>query len=651
MKQLIFFKISVLSLILILFQQTAHTQCDKTLPAITSQAQLDALNPCDTIDGNVVVSGIDITDLSNLENIVDLGFFGSFTIRGTGVEHINGLNNLVGRAYYLNITDNTRLKTIKGFNKARAGADAGVTISNNPLLETIEGFNSTRLTFSKIENNPQLRRIAAFQRHSGFALDILNNPLLTDCCQIPNNSIYLSGNGYPCNTSENDDRIFMCQNNFFVLKPFMDDNLNGHRDAGETSISLLSSQFDCLPDPLYSEVVDDSLLIYWTNFYDGYDVIDNSTIYDITTDPSYLFVLSSDTLEIGLTQVADTTILNTKTVSENMICNAEGVLEIISENLGSRDFSGSMEIEFPSELQLVSASEAYTLSGNIARLDIADLEKQTSENLTLSFDMPSEQSLGDYFKIDIRYLRPSGAVVHESYHHFVLLCAFDPNDKQVHPQRDTLLNPTLFGEKLNYKIRFENLGNLAATNVFIIDYLDPNLDHSTFKLISSSHKVTDIFLDSTGYLKINFDSILLAGADMPELNKGYVQYEIEPKTGLPENTAIYNQAEIYFDLNAPIFTNSTINTLVNNFVGIDELQRPQNSSQIVVHPNPSRAHLFLNLEKGKLKITAPNGQSVMTRSLEKNEPLDVSALHPGLYYLTHYDNLNGKQKVGKFVKI
>lgn len=44
---------------------------------------------------------------------------------------------------------------------------------------------------------------------------------------------------------------------------------------------------------------------------------------------------------------------------------------------------------------------------------------------------------------------------------------------------------------------------------------------------------------------------------------GYVIYEVDPLPGAPDGTEIKNHADIYFDFNPPIVTNSTLNTLVS----------------------------------------------------------------------------------------
>ena len=69
----------------------------------------------------------------------------------------------------------------------------------------------------------------------------------------------------------------------------------------------------------------------------------------------------------------------------------------------------------------------------------------------------------------------------------VLLCSYDPNDKQVVPQKcfyDEL-------DTLDYTIRFQNTGNYPATTVRLVDSLDfEKLDILSFEFIGASHAHT-----------------------------------------------------------------------------------------------------------------------------------------------------------------
>jgi hypothetical protein len=69
-------------------------------------------------------------------------------------------------------------------------------------------------------------------------------------------------------------------------------------------------------------------------------------------------------------------------------------------------------------------------------------------------------------------------------------------------------------------------------------------------------------LDPGNELVFRFDGIDLPGIGDPDNNKGFVIFTVDPKTGLPPATLVHNTAEIVFDLNPPVVTNTTENLLV-----------------------------------------------------------------------------------------
>jgi len=152
----------------------------------------------------------------------------------------------------------------------------------------------------------------------------------------------------------------------------------------------------------------------------------------------------------------------------------------------------------------------------------------------------------------------------------ILRCSYDPNDKQVFPAREEESNSnyTQFDEKLTYKIRFQNTGNDTAYNVLITDTLSPLLDPSTFELIAASHPM-NLQARNNGALHFYFTDIFLVDSltNEPE-SHGFVSFNIEAYDEIEELDEIFNTANIYFDFNDAIVTNTTKNTFVE-FLDMD----------------------------------------------------------------------------------
>jgi hypothetical protein len=143
----------------------------------------------------------------------------------------------------------------------------------------------------------------------------------------------------------------------------------------------------------------------------------------------------------------------------------------------------------------------------------------------------------------------------------IILCSFDPNDKRVWPNRKGEANLTLNSEDLRYTIRFQNNGNDTAFAVKIVDVLDKAFDLRTLDIIDASHDVNPILHGDTVFFV--FDPILLPDSTTNYIgSQGFVTYRIKLRPDVDINTKVKNTAEIIFDQNAPIITNTTQNTIL-----------------------------------------------------------------------------------------
>lgn len=220
-------------------------------------------------------------------------------------------------------------------------------------------------------------------------------------------------------------------------------------------------------------------------------------------------------------------------------------------------------------------------------------------------------------------------------------CAYDPNDKLVQPTRipNYKQNFTLFKERMEYTIRFQNTGTDTAFTVVIRDTLDGNLDWKTFKPIMASHPV-ETHLGKDGAVEFLFRNILLPPTKTNEpLSHGFVRYQVSAKAGLAEQTEIANTAHIYFDYNPSIITNTTGNIMVSALpkkgggwgqTGVDAK----------VYPNPFFDYLQVEIVKSSTSA-APytfylqNSQAQVLLSQQLNgviERIDTGQLPSGLYF-------------------
>jgi len=139
--------------------------------------------------------------------------------------------------------------------------------------------------------------------------------------------------------------------------------------------------------------------------------------------------------------------------------------------------------------------------------------------------------------------------------------SFDPNEK--------VTFPVGYGDEhyierdwpIDYRIYFQNTGNDTAFTVRIEDQISELLDLGTLRVSNGSHPFT-WEITPQNKLIFNFENILLPDSTIDLVgSQGFVEYTIKPKSGAGFNLKIENTAEIYFDFNEPIITNTTFHTI------------------------------------------------------------------------------------------
>jgi uncharacterized repeat protein (TIGR01451 family) len=125
------------------------------------------------------------------------------------------------------------------------------------------------------------------------------------------------------------------------------------------------------------------------------------------------------------------------------------------------------------------------------------------------------------------------------------------------------------GDTVLFRVRFQNLGNAAATNVHIDIPLDSTVwDFNSFEPafplaleVGCLHDPGDVDY-ATGILEYELNNIQLPdSASDPVGSMRSFHFRLRARTDLPAGTVLLNQALIYFDENPPIYTNQTYHTI------------------------------------------------------------------------------------------
>ena len=226
--------------------------------------------------------------------------------------------------------------------------------------------------------------------------------------------------------------------------------------------------------------------------------------------------------------------------------------------------------------------------------------------------------------------------------HQIATSSWDPNDKQVSPSGVGPQGLIHADQRLDYTIHFQNTGNAPAMNVVLIDTLSAELDWTSINILSYSHPMVSELDTTTGIITFFYNNIFLPDSGSDYLGSmGNVKYSIMPKTGIVDGAVINNFADIYFDMNAPVRTSTTLNT-IDYKLGANELNL---ESQVHIYPNPANESAYivvegLNSSEFELKMTNVLGQEVELLKGQFNQvlKLNLNDLQKGIYFIDIISN-------------
>jgi uncharacterized repeat protein (TIGR01451 family) len=229
--------------------------------------------------------------------------------------------------------------------------------------------------------------------------------------------------------------------------------------------------------------------------------------------------------------------------------------------------------------------------------------------------------------------------------------SYDPNYKEVTPKG---VGPegyiTQNDSILRYIVHFENNGTANAQKVVVKDTLDDDFNLETFQPLYASHHV-EITISDDRVATFTFNNINLAYTPVGVYNpfaQGALAFTIHLNHNLPVNTELTNNAAIYFDYNAPVITNTTLNTIDDN---LSVIENPE-ENRVILFPNPATHVVYIKptneAEIQQVSIYDVNGKLVQlcknTESLVNG--IQVSGLPNGLYIISIQTSQNiVKQKL------
>ena len=244
----------------------------------------------------------------------------------------------------------------------------------------------------------------------------------------------------------------------------------------------------------------------------------------------------------------------------------------------------------------------------------------------------------DYFVLEGNALEEITGHKYET----ILRCSYDPNDKQISPVGRSEEAYIIRDEPVVYTLRFQNTGNDYARNIRLIDTLPNEFDMNSLKVTNSSHN----HQTSINGQEVTFEFkniFLIDSLTSPEESQGFISFEIRLDTLTPDFTVVENSANIFFDFNPPIRTNTVTNTVVEEFPTSSTTSINQVPS-FVLYPNPTDN--LINIRCSHISpprsysILDFNGKILKRGRASNSFQLSTEELVDGLY-LVRIDFANG----------
>lgn len=260
-------------------------------------------------------------------------------------------------------------------------------------------------------------------------------------------------------------------------------------------------------------------------------------------------------------------------------------------NIGSGNMSAAMpyeirrnnNVESTGTLQLnAGASQSFIVANDndMVTLSVAETAGNPFNIIACAFsDCHSALNFGGM---------PPGFAIHDEQPWLdqdieMIIGAYDPNDKFAWPFGGGNTSKIERTDDLEYRIRFQNTGNDTAFTIVVVDTLSTLLNPSTLRITGNSHPY--IYEVVGNVATFTFPNIALPDSSTNlEGSIGYIRFNIEQKVDNPEYYEIDNFADIYFDFNPPVRTNTAIRTVSLDALGMSS---PLSNDKPLAYPIPA----------------------------------------------------------------
>lgn len=232
------------------------------------------------------------------------------------------------------------------------------------------------------------------------------------------------------------------------------------------------------------------------------------------------------------------------------------------KNVGTTTLSGTISLLFDNTMNIISSSPGVIdITANPVTWNYSNISPNEERRILIEYNLPASVPLGTILTSTATINPVSGdySPADNVYNlNQIVRGSYDPNDKSVEPSSNLTLQNIQDEDSLTYTIRFQNTGTDTAFTVKVTDTLSSKLNIPSVETVSSSHDY-EFSIKNGNILIWTFNNILLPDSTTNEVKShGFVKYRIKPKNNLSEGDVINNSANIYFDFNVPVITNTTV---------------------------------------------------------------------------------------------
>lgn len=310
---------------------------------------------------------------------------------------------------------------------------------------------------------------------------------------------------------------------------------------------------------------------------------------------------------------------------------------LIYNNVGTTNISGVITFEYDdTKMEFSGSSEPVTQNANILSFNFSDFNPFETKIIDVDFELfqPPTTNINDVIETKAT-INPTDGDFSEEDNTYVLkqtvVGSYDPNDIKVLEGEEISLDN--IDKYLHYIIRFQNTGTASAINVEVEHILDDKLDWNTLKVQNMSHE-GQVYINNGNDIRFKFTNIYLPDSISDEPNShGYIAFKIKPKTNVRADDIIYGLANIYFDFNPPILTNTVSTRIVDESLGNNNYDL----DEFLTYPNPANSKISIKGVAIIREVTLYDATGRRITSFDglndADVELDIQQLSKGIYFM------------------